>query len=67
MTFLAQKSGGAVGSMELYPLTTRVANALVAYVKYVGKMIWPANLAVFYPYSESLPAGRLSVLVRCWA
>jgi tetratricopeptide (TPR) repeat protein len=59
MTFLAQKSGGAVGSMELYPLTTRVANALVAYVKYIGKMIWPANLAVFYPYSESLPGWQV--------
>jgi tetratricopeptide (TPR) repeat protein len=59
MTFLAQKSGGAVGSMELYPLTTRVANALVAYVKYIGKMIWPANLAVFYPYSDSLPGWQV--------
>jgi Tfp pilus assembly protein PilF len=59
VTFMAQKSGGAVGSMELYPLTTRVANALVAYVKYIGKMIWPANLAVFYPYSESLPGWQI--------
>jgi tetratricopeptide (TPR) repeat protein len=59
MTFLAQKSGDAVGSMNLYPLATRVANALVAYVKYIGKMIWPANLAVFYPYSESLPGWQI--------
>jgi tetratricopeptide (TPR) repeat protein len=69
VTFLAQKSGGAVGSMELYPPATRLANALVAYVKYIGKMIWPANLAVFYPYSDSLPgwqiigAGVLLVLI----
>ena len=59
VTFLAQKSGGAVGSMEIYPLATRVSNALVAYVKYIGKMIWPANLAVFYPYSGSLPAWQV--------
>ena len=59
VTFLAQKSGGAVGSMEIYPLTTRVANAFVAYVKYIGKMIWPANLAVFYPHSGSLPAWQV--------
>ena len=59
MTFVAQKSGGAVGSMELYPLTTRVANALVSYVKYLGKMIWPAKLAVFYPYSDSLPGWQV--------
>jgi len=73
VTFLAQKSGGAVGSNELYPLTTRVASALVAYVKYIGKMIWPANLAVFYPYSDSLPswqiigAGALLVLITFMA
>jgi len=59
MTFLAQKSGGAVGSVELYPPMTRVANALVAYVKYIGKMIWPAILAVFYPNSESLPGWQI--------
>jgi hypothetical protein len=38
---------------------TRVANALVAYVKYIGKMIWPAILAVFYPNSESLPGWQI--------
>jgi len=59
VTFLAQKSGGAVGSMEIYPLTTRVANALVVYVKYIGKMIWPANLAVFYPHSGMLPVWQV--------
>ena len=59
VSFLAQKSGGALGSMEIYPLTTRVANAIVAYVKYIGKMIWPANLAVFYPHSGSLPAWQV--------
>ena len=53
------KKGGAVGSMEIYPFTVRVANALVSYVKYLGKMIWPANLAVFYPYSESLPGWQI--------
>jgi tetratricopeptide (TPR) repeat protein len=26
------------------------ANAVVSYLRYVGKMIWPSKLAVFYPY-----------------
>jgi hypothetical protein len=64
VTFLAQKSGEAMGSLELYPLTTRVANALVACVKYIGKMIWPANLAVFYPYSNSLPGWQKEILAK---
>ena len=59
VTFVVQKKGGAVGSLEIYPLTIRVANALVAYVKYIEKTIWPANLAVFYPYSDRLPAWQV--------
>jgi tetratricopeptide (TPR) repeat protein len=35
------------------PFTIRLENALIAYVAYIGKMIWPRNLAVLYPYSES--------------
>lgn len=56
VTFLVQKSGGAVGSLEGYPVALRIANALVSYVRYLGKMIWPHKLAVFYPHpGNSLP------------
>ncbi len=30
----------------------RIANALVSYVVYIQKMIWPDNLSVFYPYEK---------------
>jgi tetratricopeptide (TPR) repeat protein len=56
---MVQKKGGAVGSMEIYPFAVRVANALVSYVKYLGKMIWPAKLAVFYPHSGMLPVWQV--------
>ena len=39
-----------VKPMELYPLGLRIANALISYVSYVGKMLWPAALSIFYPY-----------------
>jgi tetratricopeptide (TPR) repeat protein len=56
VTFIVQKSGGAVGALEVYPIKIRVANALVSYVRYIVKMIWPQNLAVFYPHpGQSLP------------
>lgn len=32
------------------PLATRLANALVSYIVYMGKMVCPINLAVLYPY-----------------
>ena len=48
-----------VVSMELVPMKLRVANALVSYVKYIEKMIWPKNLAVFYPFPDTLPVWQV--------
>jgi tetratricopeptide (TPR) repeat protein len=52
VTFLAQSRGGAVSALAALPLTSRVANAVVAYVGYIQKMLWPVQLAVLYPYSR---------------
>ena len=52
-TFFVQRHGGAVGSLDLLPLGTRVANALVAYAEYVRLLFWPSGLAVLYPYPEA--------------
>jgi tetratricopeptide (TPR) repeat protein len=41
--------------IEMLPLKARAANALVSYVAYIGKMLWPTHLAVFYPYFQPLP------------
>ena len=38
----------------------RIANALVSYVSYIKKMVWPQNLAVFYPYPKTLPLWLVS-------
>lgn len=52
MTWLAQHGGGAVAPMTLFGPGVRVANALVAMVAYLVKMVVPVNLAVFYPHPE---------------
>jgi Tfp pilus assembly protein PilF len=31
---------------------TRIGNALVSYVAYLAKSVWPTNLSVFYPYRD---------------
>jgi protein O-mannosyl-transferase len=36
--------------IDILPLSTRISNAAVSYFSYIGKMIYPAGLAVFYPY-----------------
>jgi tetratricopeptide (TPR) repeat protein len=51
VTYVAQ--GPAVGTFELYPLGVRVGNALLAYVAYLGKALWPVQLAVYYPHPGS--------------
>ena len=54
VTFLVQQSGGAVGSLTGYPLNVRIANALISYVSYIVKLIWPYHLAVLYPHPRMI-------------
>jgi len=53
ITFLVQRKGGAMLDIEALPLDVRSANAVVSYLRYIGKMIWPTRLAVFYPYYKN--------------
>jgi tetratricopeptide (TPR) repeat protein len=66
VTIVAQWGGGTVQSFEAAPLYQRAANALVSYVAYLGQMLWPRNLAAYYPY-ETLPlwqaAASASILI----
>jgi tetratricopeptide (TPR) repeat protein len=50
-TFVAQK--GAVGWTDELPILERIDNAIVSYVLYIWQMLWPINLAVFYPHPEN--------------
>ena len=52
VTIHAQKEVGALVQLAYIPLPSRLANALVAYVTYMVKAIYPSGLAVFYPYSS---------------
>jgi Tfp pilus assembly protein PilF len=56
---MAQQKGGAVASIEAFPLNDRIANAFVSYVIYIRKMIWPNDLAIFYPHPGVLPAWQV--------
>lgn len=50
VTLYAQNSGGVVIDLKEIPLQLRIENALIAYVKYIGKTFWPDDLAFFYPF-----------------
>jgi len=49
-----------VGTLETHWVGMRFANALVSYVSYIGKMIWPSHLAVFYPYPDTFPIWKVA-------
>ncbi|HYT73905.1 MAG TPA: tetratricopeptide repeat protein [Vicinamibacterales bacterium] len=49
-TLIVQRQVGAVAGLDVLPLRLRAANALVGYVAYVWKTIWPTRLAAFYPF-----------------
>ena len=62
VTVIAQSGGGATRSLTLYPLTARLANAVSTYVAYLADAVWPARLAVFYPYPYGgIPAWKVAV------
>jgi tetratricopeptide (TPR) repeat protein len=45
-------------STESVSLALRLANALVSYVHYGWNVLWPSNLAVYYPFPQSIPAWQ---------
>jgi len=62
VTMLAQRSGGAVVTLDALPLSIRIANAAIAYTGYIQKMLWPSGLSVLYPHPlEKLPVWWAAV------
>ena len=51
----AQQVGSAESTNQGYPLQLRIANALISYMLYIFKMLWPVNLTVFYPFPGAIP------------
>ena len=61
VTFIAQKQGGAMKSLEAMPLALRLQNAVVSYVDYLRTTVWPVNLGIFYPFPSELSAGVVAM------
>lgn len=63
-------SFGNTGAIRRHDFTSFVMcleNAAIAYVKYIGKTIWPQKLAIIYPFPLSIPLweviGSLLILL----
>ena len=53
----AQRAGGAVRSTLEFSFSTRIANALVSYGRYLRKALWPLHLAPLYPHPGTSLSG----------
>ncbi len=59
VTPLAQRR--AFAGLDILPLSSRVTNAVVAYVAYLGQFFCPMGLAAYYPHPEgALPAWQVA-------
>jgi Flp pilus assembly protein TadD len=47
-------------SLELVPLAVRVSNAVTSYAIYLGDLVWPARLGIFYPHLMKVEVAALS-------
>jgi tetratricopeptide (TPR) repeat protein len=55
---------GAIQTLAATSVPTRLANAVLAYARYLWQMVWPFDLAVYYPYQKvSWADGRVLVAV----
>lgn len=62
ITFLLQRTGDT--QTDPMPLAWRMENALIGCITYIRQMVWPANLAPFYPHLEGgLPVWQLTLAV----
>jgi len=57
VTYRVQQAGGSVSAA--LDLSDRVANALVAVARYLGKVALPLELAVLYPHPGTWPPARV--------
>jgi len=72
VTMKAQKAGGAVQTFSQYSLLLRLETAVISYVRYLGKALWPSKLAALYAHPKPYPAWQvgaallLLLLVTAW-
>ncbi len=63
VTFVVQR--GAMVTVAALPPGARVGNALISYCRYLGKLFWPVDLAVFYPHPGHWPRAEVLLAGGC--
>ncbi|OGV67998.1 MAG: hypothetical protein A3K19_27995 [Lentisphaerae bacterium RIFOXYB12_FULL_65_16] len=64
-TFWVERRGGAMEVLQDAPAWSHVANALLSYWRYVGKAVYPHDLAIFYPHPGASVSIAWAVVAGC--
>ena len=66
-TMLSLKFSHTIMASDLSPMDLKIKNAIVSYLMYMGKMAWPKDLSIFYPFPDAIPmwevVGSIAVLL----
>ncbi len=52
LTVKAQSAGSSIKSFEEFPLWVRFSNAFESYFFYIGKILWPQDLILYYSHPK---------------
>src|SRR5205823_2240695 len=52
ITFVAQRQGGVVSSLQVVSLGGRLSIEFISYPRYFLEMLWRCSLAIIYPYRQ---------------
>ena len=58
LTMFSMATSGHFSGGSPPDLALRAANALTSYVTYMAKLIWPVDLASYYPFPASIPVWK---------
>lgn len=59
LVFKAQQLGGTTQEMSNLTIGDKMGNALISYVRYLGKFVWPENLSIYYPHPGHWPTFKV--------
>lgn len=74
VTIWAQRSGGAMRSLQAFSLESRIGNALQSYGIYITRTVWPFGFSLYYPFSSPIALWKpalsaallISISVAVW-
>jgi tetratricopeptide (TPR) repeat protein len=59
LTLQEQNEFKSLATLDMLPIIPRLSNVIVSYGAYLGKILWPFNLAAFYPYNFSIALWKV--------